>query len=193
MSGLSPSDRVFDLLLKEYEVVSQEIRGRIITNDSLIASALLILGAGLIYGIGQGKEAVIVAIPLGFFGLLLYALFNATAIQVLAGYRRYLEERINRHVGQEVLQWERVGAPLRRRSFSTIALFMFALLLFLGTSLMSLGLLLRRGLPLFLGALLGFLCMCGLLVVGGKHLASASTAAYSLAKKGLPQATSSAD
>lgn len=115
-------EKKIDLLLKEYEIISQEIEKRIGRSDKIIGYGLTILGVGIVYGLKEGINEIILAIPLGFFGVMFYAVFNTTIVMTLGGYRRSLGERINAFFDENILIWEAISKKLIHRCFALICL-----------------------------------------------------------------------
>lgn len=104
--------------LKEYEIISQEIKERINRSDKIIGYGLTVLGVGITYGLKEGIDEIVLVIPFGLFGVLFYAIFNTTAIMALGGYSVYVTEQINNIFMKNVLRWNYLAKPLIHKSIS---------------------------------------------------------------------------
>ncbi|MGD0627271.1 MAG: hypothetical protein ABSB32_21530, partial [Thermodesulfobacteriota bacterium] len=112
-----------EVLLKDYETNWQQIQMRIGINEKIVGFGLTVLGAGLIYGIKEKVVEILLPLPVGVFGLIFYSVFITTDIMSLGGYRRYLEERINTILGENVLMGEKRAEKFIHRNFSLIWLY----------------------------------------------------------------------
>jgi len=100
------------VLLKEYERVYLEIIALQRKGELLTAGSLTFLTAGFAAAFRDSPliEVIFLA-PLLYWGVLLYFVQVTTVQMLLGGYKRYLEQEINRTIDDSVLQWERMVVP----------------------------------------------------------------------------------
>lgn len=98
-----------NLLFAEYKILLDEIRERIGRSDKIMATGLTVLGAGLVYGIKEKVNEILLVLPIGLCGVIFYAIFNTTIVLTIGGHRKYLAERINSYFGEELLIWETIS------------------------------------------------------------------------------------
>lgn len=101
-------------LLKEYERVCTEIRSIELANDKVIGFGLTILGVGFAYGIGGKVDQLLFFLPVGFAGVFLYATLQYHNLFWFGGYKRFLEDRLNRLYDRPVISWEAIVAQRPR-------------------------------------------------------------------------------
>lgn len=95
-----------DVLLKEYERVCGEIRALEGNNEKIVGFGITIVTAGFVYGIGNRISEIFLFIPIGFDGVLFYAILQYYRVLRFGGYKKFLEEQINKGMGEKVLIWE---------------------------------------------------------------------------------------
>ena len=89
------------------------------------------LGAGLVYGIKEKINEILLVLPIGLYGVMFYAVLNTFIVMTLGGHKKYLAERINTYFGEELLIWERVANKMIHPNISQICLhFLYAVCLF---------------------------------------------------------------
>jgi hypothetical protein len=173
--------RVLDTLIREYDNVSQELRARIVTNTSIVGFGVTTVGGGFAYALSQRNHELLIMLPLALFGVLLFALFNATGIMLLGGYRHHLEERLNEILQERVLIWEDVVKSLRHYGFATLSFYVFCVVLFLVIASFSLYRLFRIGIPYLICGGITLLVVGWVLVEGTRRLNSAFDASFNAA------------
>ena len=120
----SEADSVeLDVLMKEYDIVSGEIRQRLATNERVMGLGLTIIVVGLTFAIKDNVKEILLFMPIGFFAVLFYALQNNTALVSLGGYRCHLQEQINARVGKKILTWETIAPKLVHKNATVAALY----------------------------------------------------------------------
>lgn len=116
------SSKNVDVLLKEHEAICSQIREMVSYSDRIFGLGVTILGAVFVYGIKESAHAITMATPFAVSMLLLFCLSIYSAILSLGGYRRYLEDKLSRAIGETLLTWEIVTTKLLHNSFSVAAL-----------------------------------------------------------------------
>jgi hypothetical protein len=112
-----------DLLMKEADTTGQGIRTILLTSERIIALGLTISGAGLAYGIKEKIYDVLLFLPVAVIGVFIYGTALFTELMSLGGYKKHLEEKINRLLGQNILLWESSIAHKRHSAFVKVALY----------------------------------------------------------------------
>jgi len=146
-------DPKLQVLLNEYNAVTQEINMRIRLNQTIIGFGAAILGAALTLGVKEKITEILLPAPLVFFMAFFVGLFNTNGMLSLGGYKRYLEERINRTLGENILMRAEISRKLIEGHFITIVLYSSYVLVFGLTLLISLQEWLKYGIIVFMGSL----------------------------------------
>lgn len=102
----SKDNSSLDILLKEYDQVSEWVRSLFLSSEKLIGFGVALVTVGLSYGLKEKVYEVLLLLPIVLSGVLLYAAHLTTGLRAVAGYKKYLEERINEALGGEYLLWE---------------------------------------------------------------------------------------
>lgn len=128
-----------NLLIKECDSVGQGIRTLFLSSEKLIALEFTIIAAGLTIGIKEKINEILLFLPIAAFGVLLYGIHIYTELLSLGGYKRYLEEKINITLGENVLLWESLITKTRHFDFVTnilwiIYTFFLVLIILIGLS-----------------------------------------------------------
>lgn len=101
-----------ELLVKQYDDISNEIRNINNIQHKLITIGILLFTGVLIYGIDHQTTnpelltLLILFFQLIFLGLLLFGLFTHGGIMSLGGYKHFLEEEINANFGEDLFLWQ---------------------------------------------------------------------------------------
>jgi len=99
------------VLLKQYELLTEDIRVLMTSNDRLISVGFTILGAAYAFGMKEPSDTVKLALPFFVFSVVFYTLFIYTNVFALGGHKQFIEEQING--GQPpLLFWERVAGKM---------------------------------------------------------------------------------
>ena len=97
-----------DIMMREYENLSQFIRTLMQSTYVLIVISLTILFTG--FGVAITENNILVfLIPFGIFASFFYGMYIYTTILSLGGYKKHLEEQINSLFPNRVLKWEYIA------------------------------------------------------------------------------------
>ena len=107
-----------ELLIKECERVGQVISSMTPTVEKIIGLGCTVIATGLIFGIKEKIDEILLFLPVAVFGVFFYGIRTATETRSLGGYKRHLEEKINTILGQNILFWESLMAPNMHGSFA---------------------------------------------------------------------------
>lgn len=118
-----------EVLIREYERMCTEIRTVEANNEKVITFGLSIITAAFAIGAAQHVSTVFLLIPIALVGVFLYAALLYTYVFSMGGYKRYLEDRLNEHIGKKVLLWERMVAIRQKRNIIRPALVAIYLLI----------------------------------------------------------------
>lgn len=121
MSDPGGTDQALATLTMEYQRVCEEIRSIENQNDKIVGVGLTIIGAGVLYGLSQNLNEVFIALPFMLIAVLFWAVLQYHNLLRFGGYKRALEEEINRVLGRPVLVWELLLADDQRRLHVTNA------------------------------------------------------------------------
>ena len=110
------------VLLQDYQMTSQEMNRRLGTNERNIALGGTILGVAFTVALKYNANKVLIFVPLALFCIAFYATFNVTMIMSLAGYRRFVEKRINDCLGENILIWDSIARKKVHPTFSLLVL-----------------------------------------------------------------------
>lgn len=132
------NDYKMEVLMKEYDQVSQGLRALILFSEKLLALGIAIMTIGLTYGLKEGFDDILLLQPVVISAVLLYAAHIYAELRAVAGYKKHLEERINGEIGENILLWEIVIARGRRRAIGQKLLYLIYLTLYLVTVHISL-------------------------------------------------------
>ena len=108
-----------DILLKEYASLKDEVKERLKTAFSHVAYVGGIV-AFAIPAADKAKDWVPTAVPIlmacaGALALLWVAFLNMRWVQHCGAYMKYIEDRVNLHLGGEVLGWERYAETVQAK------------------------------------------------------------------------------
>lgn len=117
--------KVFDVLLKEYEITCSQIREMVSYSDRMFSLGVTLVGAVFLYGIKEKLAGVIVTVSFVSITLLLFLTTVYTAIFSLGGYRLYIAEQLNQLMGYDYLRWEKITPQVLHKSFPVLSLFAF--------------------------------------------------------------------
>jgi len=114
MMGQIDNAQLLDILLKDYDRVTQELISVQERADAVFGLGSAVLGALLVYGIQGNTVEILVVAPVATFLILAYAIKTYTLVFAHGGYRRYLEERISSIAGtNNLLKWEnKISQPI---------------------------------------------------------------------------------
>lgn len=174
------------ILLKEYAVVSEEIKARIGTDEKALGFGVAILGVGLTWAIKESIREILLFLPIGLFGIFFFSLLNTSTLVALAGYRKYLADRINAKVESKILVWEAIGRTLVAKNPNFFAV-SFVYLLFL-TTLIVIGL--RAAWAIGYKTFSGYAAIIVILSIG---VAMSFRRLYSIFSKAYERAVESSD
>lgn len=122
------------VLREEAQGVAAAIRQLDQTSQHVIALAVA-AGALLVPSAARvNSDFLLMALPLVLVGVAAYALNAYSQVLALGGYRRWLEESINRELGVLTLQWELHLAPGLHRIGSSTVLWSLLVLFTLGSA-----------------------------------------------------------
>lgn len=107
-------DREF--LQKEYDRLSTDIRAIETNNDKAIGFGLTVVGVGLAYGFKEQLAQVFLFLPIALMGVFLYGVLQYHNLFWLGGYKRAVEEKINKLAGRKVVCWEELVHEKRGRT-----------------------------------------------------------------------------
>lgn len=106
---------VIDVLMKEYERVCSDIRAIEIAVDRIVAIGITIVGAGFAYGLQHNINEVFFFLPVGLIGIFLLASHQQYKMYWFGGYKRAIEDYVNKQFGILLLNWEKVVQIKRHR------------------------------------------------------------------------------
>ncbi|MFH1033273.1 MAG: hypothetical protein V1806_02090 [Pseudomonadota bacterium] len=109
---------MIQLLMKEYELLTQEIKERVGRSDKIMGFGITIIGAGISYGINEELNEILILMPLAFMGIILYAIYNTTIVMALGGCKQLIAERVNDNFPQNILIWESISRRLVHHSIA---------------------------------------------------------------------------
>jgi hypothetical protein len=144
------SEYKIDMLFKEYDQVSQGIRSLVLFSERILALGIAIMTIGLAYGLKEKINEILIFQPVVVSAVLLYAAHIYAELRAMAGYKMFLEEKINIVVGEQILLWEGVLAKRRRRAIGQKLLYLIYLILYLVTVHLSLNIAWTYGLSTFI-------------------------------------------
>ena len=170
-----------DVLSKENDRLSTDIRGLEAMNDKFASIGVTVIGAAFLYGIEKHLVEMFFVAPVAIFALLLFTLDRLRSMAWLGGYKHAVEDAINRRVGSTVVKWEDLVQNHRGRSDIIIkSTFVIYVLILGGTSVYSGYKILTS--PVAGVALLAFVivivALSILLILSVKQLSRAYEAAY---------------
>lgn len=127
----SAEDRL-QVLMKTWEHLDEKIRSYDLLMERVIFIAVFLIMA--VAGYAPTDEVrsstLFLLLPFGAFGLTFYGLHTCHQVMSTAGYMRYVEERINKAVGERMLFWEGFLSSREHRRLPVIALgFLWGLVL----------------------------------------------------------------
>lgn len=174
------------LLAEECRTCGESIRTLFLATEKVIGLGLAIMAAGMAYGLKEGIHEILVLLPVGIFGVLLYGIYISTEILSLGGYRRYLEEGINAAFGEAIFYWESGIAEKRHSDFVRYALH-FVYLLFLAVTIyVSCRTAWRQyGSEVFCALVIVILALLIVLIISFVNMNKSFDKTYKLAKGGL--------
>ena len=111
-----------EILLREYDITMREMVRRIDLNAKTIGLGFIVLATAFSFGLKERVNEILIVAPLPAFAVLFYSIFNNTLIFLLAGYRRYIAERLNALAGERILVWVPMSSPLIVKNWAIIAL-----------------------------------------------------------------------
>ncbi|NGQ93207.1 hypothetical protein G5V65_20155 [Rhodobacter sp. HX-7-19] len=120
-----------DVLLKEHAITCSQIHEMVNYSDKMVSISLAGIGLAFTYGVKESSAVAIVALPFIALGLLAYFCSVFYSIAVLGGYRKCLEEEINKFTGLPALCWEKVTTKLLHNSIPAIGIVVVLGLLYL--------------------------------------------------------------
>ena len=95
-----------DVLLQEYLRVCTDIRTIEGANDRVIGLGATFVVAAATVGLAQHVVPLFFALPFAIIGVIFYGVMSYVWVFSLGGYKLYLEEEINRTIGERLLLWE---------------------------------------------------------------------------------------
>lgn len=101
------------MLLQEHQRVCDDIRSIESSGDKIISIFLVILGAGLTFGIEKNIGYIFALVPIAILSVLFYSIMMYVWVFSLGGYKLHLEEVLNEIAGKNILLWERI-VPIRQ-------------------------------------------------------------------------------
>lgn len=111
----NPALKQVEILVKEYERASADIRSIEANNDKIVGFGLTLVGAGFTYGVIQSLVEVFFFLPVASIGVILYTTLQYHNILWIGGYKRAIEDKVNLIIGSDVMIWERVVSRHRTR------------------------------------------------------------------------------
>src|ERR1051326_8782747 len=137
--GLPDETRV-TILLKQYELVSAVIRGVQSSQDKVANFALLVLGAGLAYGVAgpEHNPYVFLALPFPLLALYLYSFHLITLVNALGGHKEAIELAMKDCCAKErLLFWELTASKVHKHSVSVAVMNLVYLYFVVAATLLS--------------------------------------------------------
>lgn len=128
------NDPVLTALLSQYEGARSEIIALMGQNERIMQIGVVIAGGAFSFGILEGIEYLLMFIPFGVITLCLVALSRYELVHALGGYKRYLEEQINRRLGEKIAAWEQICHDNVHHSFSDFLIKIIIGLFLVGSS-----------------------------------------------------------
>ena len=124
-------DPAREVLLKEYDHVSQSVRNLFLATEKSMGLGVALTTVGLAIGLKEKLYESLMLLPIVFAAALLYALYLTTELRAIAGYKKHLEEKINEMHGEELLLWETQIAKSRHRLWGQKVFYFVGVVLFL--------------------------------------------------------------
>ena len=115
-----------DVLQKEHERIGAIITTHYISLDRILGLGFVVFGTATAVGTASGRTVITAILTPVFLGVVsLYALDTLHEMMMAAGYKRHLEERINRELDDSSLLWESwISKPLAQRGAGKSLLFL---------------------------------------------------------------------
>lgn len=126
-----------DILLSEFNNVSQSIRSLMSSTEKIIAIGFTILVTGLGLGLKEDILEIFFLIPIAVLAMLFYAISIYTAVLLFGGYKKHLEESINKILGKNILIWEDLIRKLFHRSLPVTVLYFIYLIFFVFSTIVA--------------------------------------------------------
>jgi hypothetical protein len=98
-------------LQAELARVSDVISSILLSYDRLFAIGAVVFGGGLSIGLQRGRSSILAILPLPITLLFVFGNLLVLEQTAQAGYKRFLEERLNQMIQQNLLAWECYLAP----------------------------------------------------------------------------------
>lgn len=186
-NGHTTGEHKKDFILAEYQIVTDKINMLVNYDLKIMNIGLIIFGVGFGYGMGDNvnNKLLLVFFPFAIYIVLLFALHVYIIVTSLCGYKKCLEEYINKNfMRQNIFLGEALNAKF---TFTSIALYgsyiFYAALLFFGiyksvqearTEFGSLG-----------STIIILVHLCSLLIIGlsGYKFMTTLASAYEFAKQ----------
>jgi hypothetical protein len=99
-------NKVYDLLVREYDIVFKEILARTEDIVKIVGYGLTILTVGFTVALSYKVESILLFLPLAYFGILYYYVNTIANVLLLRGYKKYIAQLLNDQVGNSILVWE---------------------------------------------------------------------------------------
>lgn len=129
---MEDSDKVkIDLWVKECETL-----GATITNLMLLSARVIGIGSGIVFAVlalvfKEKAYDVVLLLPVAMFALFFYFINLHTSILEMGGYKKRIEEEINRIMGQPLYIWESGLVGRRHTNLANVFLFIIFTLILL--------------------------------------------------------------
>lgn len=128
-----------NMMAKECDSIGQAVRNFILGEERIIALGLTIMGAALAYGLKEKINEILLILPIAVFGVMIYGSRLFHELMSMAGYKKYLEEKINNKVGENILFWELFISKEMHGSFPNKVLYIIYVIFLALTVYISLG------------------------------------------------------
>ncbi len=133
------NDRIkLELLTKEHEHAWEDIRLFMGTNEKVMGLGFTLLGTGLALGFKEQIKEIMIFLPIAVLAILFYSMYNLNVIMTLGGYKKYIEEKINNEINENILIWEDIVKDLHHNNIIAIFLYLIYTIFFLATIYLSL-------------------------------------------------------
>lgn len=116
------NELMLDVLTKEHSITCSQIHQMVNYSDKMVSIAVGGIGIGFLYGIKEASPVAMITLPFIAFGLISYFCTVFYSIAVLGGYRKHLEEKLNSHLKEDVISWEKVTSKILHNSLPAIGI-----------------------------------------------------------------------
>jgi len=111
----SPDQSKLEVLIGEYGRLCDDIRLLETRSEKIIGLGFTVVGAGITYGLKENLVEVFLFLPIAMIGVFLYAGQQYYNLFWLGGYKRAVEDKINKLAGQIIVYWEALVETERGR------------------------------------------------------------------------------